>query len=95
LVTFVQIKKHFKTDYAIGTNLFTLQSRSDTMAKMYANAAKTPVTVMAEMDEILGLSGRRSSDAFICTPILGQTRRRMKNNIDIDIETRMVSTRFY
>lgn len=91
LVTFIQIKNHFKTDYAICTNLFTVQTRTDTLKKMYANAAKTPVPAIAEMDEILGNSERRSSDAFICTPIIGQIRRRMKNSIDIEIETRMVS----
>lgn len=91
LVTFIQIKNHLKTEYAIQTNLFTLNSRSDTLRKMYENAAKTPVPAIAEMDEILGNRDRRSSDAFICTPILGQIRRRMKNSIDIEIETRMVN----
>lgn len=90
LVTFIQIKNHYKTDYAIFTNLFTVETRTDTLRKMYENAAKTPVTAIAEMDEILGNRERRSSDAFICTPILGQIRRRMKNSIDIEIETRMV-----
>lgn len=91
LVTFIQIKNHFKTDYGIYTNLFTVQTRTDTLRKMYANAAKTPVPAITEMDEILGIRDRRSSDAFICTPIIGQIRRRMKNSIDIEIETRMVN----
>ncbi|CRK89440.1 CLUMA_CG003185, isoform A [Clunio marinus] len=89
LVTFVQIKNHFKTDYVITTNLFTVESRTDTLQKMYENAAKTPVPAIEEMDKILGHRDRRSSDAFICTPILGQVRRRMKNSIDIEIETNM------
>lgn len=89
-MTFIQIKNHYKTDYGITTNLFTVDSRTDTLRKMYENAAKTPVPVIAEMDEILGQRDKRSSDAFICTPILGQIRRKMKNNIDIEIETRMV-----
>lgn len=93
-MTFVQIKKHYKTDYAITTNLFTVDSRTDTLRKMYENAAKTPVPAIEEMDEILGQRDRRSSDAFICTPILGQLRRKMKNNIDIEIETRMVKIFF-
>lgn len=46
---------------------------------------------MAEMDRILGENERRSSDIFLCTPVLGMTRRRMKSNIDVEIETRMVS----
>ncbi|KAG5672074.1 hypothetical protein PVAND_002233 [Polypedilum vanderplanki] len=89
LVTFVQIKNHFKTDYKIHTNLFTVETRTESLTKMYANAAKTPVPAIEEMDEILGIRGRRSSDAFICTPILERTRRRLKNNIDIEIETRL------
>lgn len=58
---------------------------------MYEAAAKTPVTVMDELDKILGESRRRSSDAFLCTPVLGQIRHRMKNKIDLEIEIRMVS----
>lgn len=57
---------------------------------MYEAAAKTPVPVMDELDRILGENRRRSSDAFLCTPVLGQIRRRMKNKIDLEIEARMV-----
>lgn len=95
LVTFVQIKSHYKTDYEIGTKLFTVETRSATLAEMYDMAAKTPVAAINEMDRIMGHRDRRSSDAFICTPIMGQTRRRMNKNIDIDIETRMVSLYYY
>jgi hypothetical protein len=90
LMTFVQIKNHFKTDYGIQTSLFTIQTRTEALSKMYENAARTPVPAIEQMDEILGVRGRRSSDAFICTPILERTRKRLKNNIDIEIETRMV-----
>lgn len=93
-MTFVQIKNHFKTEYAIQTNLFTVDTRTESLSKMYENAAKTPIHTMAEMDELLGIRGRRSSDAFICTPILERTRRRLKG-IDIEIETRMVSETFF
>lgn len=58
---------------------------------MYEAAAKTPVPVMDELDRILGENRRRSSDAFMCTPVLGQIRRRMKGKIDLEIEARMVS----
>lgn len=91
-MTFLQIKNHFKTEYKITTNLFTVQTRTDTLQKMYDAAAKTPVPAIEAMDELIGIRGRRSSDAFICTPILERTRRRMKNKIDIEIETRMVSS---
>ncbi len=89
--TFLQIKNHFKTDYKITTNLFTVQTRTETLQKMYDAAAKTPVPAIQAMDDLIGIRGRRSSDAFICTPILERTRRRMKNKVDIEIETRMVS----
>lgn len=90
-VTFLHIKNHFKTDYGIATNLFTVQSRSEALSRMYEGAARTPVNAMDELDELMGIRGRRSSDAFFCTPILERTRKRMKGNIDIEIETRMVS----
>jgi hypothetical protein len=90
LVTFVQTKNHYKTSYEITTSLFTPNSRSEALIKLYEGASKTPVPAIMAMDEIVG-NKRRSSDAFICTPIIGQVRRKMKNNIDIEIETRMVS----
>lgn len=93
LVTFVQIKNHHRTDYAIQKNLFTVETRSQTIKEMYETAAKTPVPAIAEMDRILGYRDRRSSDAFICTPILGQLRRRIRANVELDIETRMVINR--
>lgn len=61
---------------------------------MYEGAAKTPVNAMDELDELMGIRGRKSSDAFICTPILERTRKRMKGNIDIEIDMRMVSGKF-
>lgn len=91
LATFVQIKNHFQTNRLIDTSLFTPSSRSDNLRELYDAAAKTPVGAMAEMDRILGENERRSSDIFLCTPVLGMTRRRMKSNIDVEIETRMVS----
>lgn len=72
-----------------------MQTRSEAINKMYDAAAKTPVHVMGELDELMGIRGRRSSDAFICTPILERTRRRLKNNVDIEIETRKVRFFFF
>lgn len=91
MATFVQIKNHFQANRLIDTSLFTPSSRSDNLRELYDAAAKTPVGAMAEMDRILGENERRSSDIFLCTPVLGMTRRRMKSNIDVEIETRMVS----
>lgn len=89
LMTFVQTKNHYKINYEVSTNLFTPDSRSEALKKLYEGASRTPVPAIMEMDELVG-NKRRSSDAFICTPIIGQVRRRMNNKIDIEIETRMV-----
>lgn len=89
LMTFVQTKNHHKTNYEVTTNLFTPESRTEALQKMYEGASRTPVPAIMEMDELAG-NKRRSSDAFICTPIIGQVRRRMNKKIDIEIETRMV-----
>ncbi|XP_059611005.1 uncharacterized protein LOC132257950 [Phlebotomus argentipes] len=91
LATFVHIKNHFKSTETFATALFTPATRSDAVRNLYEAAAKTPVCVMREMDRLLGQDERRASVAeiFMCTPVLGQTRRRMRCNIDVEIETRM------
>uniref|UniRef100_A0A1B0GNQ2 Uncharacterized protein n=1 Tax=Phlebotomus papatasi TaxID=29031 RepID=A0A1B0GNQ2_PHLPP len=93
LATFVHIKNHFKSTETFATALFTPATRSQAVRNLYEAAAKTPVCVMREMDRLLGQDGRRTSVAeiFMCTPVLGQTRRRIRCNIDVEIETRMVS----
>ena len=92
-MTFVQIKNHYNTKYNIETSLFTAETRSETLQNLYDAAAKTPVPVMAEMDRIAGQRDRKSSDAFLCTPVLGQTRRKLQAKIDMEIETRLVSVK--
>ncbi|XP_063706193.1 uncharacterized protein LOC134835252 [Culicoides brevitarsis] len=89
LITFANIKNHYKRKHEIQTSLFTPETRTDTLKEMYEAAAKTPVPVMDELDRILGENRRRSSDAFMCTPVLGQIRRRMKSKVDLEIEARM------
>jgi hypothetical protein len=89
-VSFARIKNHFSSNYAFETKLFTVNSRSDTIQKLYEAAAKTPVPTIEQLDKILGIRGRRSSDSFVCTPVLGQLRRRIKKNDNMEIETRVV-----
>lgn len=89
LMTFVQTKNHYISNYEVSLNLFTPESRTEALRKMYDGASRTPVPAIMEMDDLAG-NKRRSSDAFICTPIIGQVRRRMNDKIDIEIETRMV-----
>lgn len=87
LATFVQIKNHFQTNRPIQTSLFTPSTRSENLQQLYDAAAKTPVNAMEDLDRILGQQDRRSSDIFLCTPVLGQSRKRIKTNCNLDIET--------
>lgn len=93
LATFVQIKNHFRPVQRIETGLFTAGTRPDNVRQLYEAAAKTPVDAIDEMARLAGQprGGRRGSDVFLCTPVLGQNRRRMRTNVDVEIETRMVS----
>lgn len=93
LVAFSQIKNHYSTKYHIDTCLFTAETRTETLQELYDAAAKTPVSAIAEMDRIAGYneSDHLGSDAFLCTPVLGQTRRKLRAKVDMDIETRLPS----
>lgn len=93
LATFVQIKDHFRTTQRIDTGLFTAGTRPENVRQLYDAAAKTPVEAIDEMARLSGRADahRRGSDVFLCTPVLGQNRRRMRTNVDVEIETRMVS----
>lgn len=79
---FTPIENHFKSNYIISTSLFTAATRSKRINELYETAAKKPVHVIKEVND----------DMFLCTPVLGLTRRRIKRNIDEEIETRMVSS---
>lgn len=91
LITFVSIKNHFKQNQELSTQLFTPETRTDTLRELYDAAAKTPVYIMDEIDSLMGYRERRSSDAFLCTPVLGQLRYRMKRKVDLEIEAGKVS----
>ncbi|XP_055586755.1 uncharacterized protein LOC129739372 [Uranotaenia lowii] len=93
LVSFALIKNHYSTKYTIETSLFTAETRSETLQELYDAAARTPVPAIAEMDRLAGYSAneRRGSDAFLCTPVLGLARRKLKSTIDMEIETRLPS----
>lgn len=55
---------------------------------MYEAAAKTPISSMRELAEITG----EHDTELICTPVLGQKFRKMRSRIDVEIETRLVSS---
>lgn len=95
ITTFSLRTEHFSSceDVAATKNLFAVETRPESVHRLYEAAAKTPVHVMRQLDRYRR-DGRRSSRYFLCTPILGGERRsvaRIKHKPGIDIETRMVS----
>lgn len=56
---------------------------------LYNAATKTPVHAMRQLDR-WRRDGHRSSKFFVCTPVLGAKRRKIRRKSNIDIETRMV-----
>jgi hypothetical protein len=98
ITTFSLRKEHFSSgkDVAVTKNLFAVETRPESVRRLYEAAAKTPVHAMRHLDRYRR-DGRRSSRYFLCTPILGGERRsiaKIKHKSDIDIETRMVSGSF-
>lgn len=86
--TFAQIKNHFKSNHPLETSLFTTLTRTDNLKSLYEEASKIHNNVLHQFET---LDSNGNSELFICTPILGQTRKRQKSNIDVDIETGLVS----
>lgn len=89
ICTFALLKDHYATKQEFTTGLFNSQSRPKALQALYDAAAKTPVHLMRQMDR-WRRDGHRSSRFFLCTPVLGERRRKLRNKVDIDIETRMV-----
>lgn len=90
ICSFAQQKTHYTSKHEFSTNLFSSSSRSSALKELYEAAAKTPVHLMRQMDR-WRRDGHRSSRFFLCTPVLGAKRKKIRNMVDIDIETRMVS----
>ncbi|XP_045467782.1 uncharacterized protein LOC123676115 isoform X2 [Harmonia axyridis] len=88
ICTFALRKTHFSSNHNFAENLFCAETRPAALKALYSSAAKTPVTTMRQLDR-WRRDGHRSSRFFLCTPVLGQKRKRIKCNIDIDIETRV------
>lgn len=74
-------------------NLFNAETRPSSVQILYEAASKTPVHLMRQMDR-WRRDGHRSSRFFLCTPVLGAKRRKIKSKLNIDIETRVVSTKY-
>lgn len=90
ICTFALLKTHYASKHDFSTSLFSSDSRPRALRELYDAASKTPVHLMRQMDR-WRRDGHRSSRFFLCTPVLGARRKRIKNAVDIDIETRMVS----
>ncbi|XP_044756787.1 uncharacterized protein LOC123315236 [Coccinella septempunctata] len=88
ICTFALRKNHFSSQQNFSGNLFCADSRPAALKALYSSAAKTPVTTMRQLDR-WRRDGHRSSRFFMCTPVLGQRRKRIKCNVDIEIETRV------
>ncbi|KAL3277054.1 hypothetical protein HHI36_012415 [Cryptolaemus montrouzieri] len=88
ICTFALRKDHFTRKQEFASNLFSIETRPASLKALYSSASKTPVAVMRQLDR-WRRDGHRSSRFFMCTPVLGQKRKRIKCNGDIEIETRV------
>ncbi|CAH1373174.1 unnamed protein product [Tenebrio molitor] len=88
ICTFAVLKQHYAAKCDPDTNLFTAETRPRALQALYEAATKTPVHLMRQLDR-WRRDGHRSSRFFLCTPVLGNKRRKIRNKVDIDIETRM------
>ncbi|KAG5881455.1 hypothetical protein JTB14_025832 [Gonioctena quinquepunctata] len=88
ICTFALIKDHYVTKHELTTNLFAPTTRPRALQALYEAASKTPVHVMRQLDR-WRRDGHRTSRFFLCTPVLGAKRRKIRNRVDIDIETSM------
>ncbi|XP_066153154.1 actin remodeling regulator NHS [Euwallacea fornicatus] len=88
ICSFAQTKEHYAAKHPLDINLFGVETRPNALKSLYEAANKTPVHAMRQLDR-WRRDGHRSSRFFVCTPILGAKRRRIRGKVDIDIETRM------
>nr|CAD7573814.1 unnamed protein product [Timema californicum] len=88
ICAFSQREVHYQSAplEACGARLFGADSRPECVRRLYAAAARTPVPAMRQLDRYRR-DGHRSSRYFLCTPVLGGARRKIRTT-DIDIETR-------
>ncbi|KAL1509390.1 hypothetical protein ABEB36_004141 [Hypothenemus hampei] len=88
ICSFAQTKEHYVAKQSMNTNLFGVETRPEALRILYEAATKTPVHAMRQLDR-WRRDGHRSSKFFVCTPVLGAKRRKIRGKVDIDIETRM------
>ncbi|XP_057663117.1 serine-rich adhesin for platelets isoform X1 [Diorhabda carinulata] len=88
IASFAVFKNHFTAKQPLVTNLFVPDTRPTALRTLYETATKTPVHLMRQLDR-WRRDGFRSSRFFVCTPVLGAKRRKIRTKVDIDIETSM------
>ncbi|KAJ8917169.1 hypothetical protein NQ315_012661 [Exocentrus adspersus] len=88
ICSFALLKDHYASKHEPDTKLFLPETRPAALRALYDAATKTPVHLMRQLDR-WRRDGHRTSRFFLCTPVLGAKRKRIRGNIDIDIETRM------
>lgn len=67
--------------------LFTRETRSRSVQALYEAAKKSPINLIKHEKGILD---NADNTEFLCTPVLGQTTRKMKTKINAEIEIRLV-----
>ncbi|ERL87162.1 hypothetical protein D910_04562 [Dendroctonus ponderosae] len=92
ICSFAQTKEHYAAKHPLDTNLFGADTRPDSLKALYEAATKTPVHAMRQLDR-WRRDGHRSSRFFVCTPVLGAKRRKIRAKVNIEIETRMTTAR--
>ncbi|CAH2012247.1 unnamed protein product [Acanthoscelides obtectus] len=89
---FAALKSHYQSRKCPakdeGLSLFTAANRPRALSALYAAATTGPVAAVRQLDR-WRRDGQRSSGFFVCTPVLQAKRRRMRQKVDIEIETRM------
>ncbi|XP_018561614.2 uncharacterized protein LOC108903802 isoform X1 [Anoplophora glabripennis] len=88
ICSFALLKNHYAAKQQPDVGLFRPETRPAALEALYNAATKTPVHLMRQLDR-WRRDGHRTSRFFLCTPVLGAKRRKIRSNVDIDIETRM------
>ncbi|KAK4294608.1 hypothetical protein Pmani_032775, partial [Petrolisthes manimaculis] len=88
LRTFSERQSHYEHGTPTTTSLFTHESRTQDLSKLYHSAAQTPLHIMREIDQLRD-DGERSSRYFFCEPVLADSLKKDKlRKLNLDIETR-------
>ncbi|XP_063237349.1 mucin-5AC isoform X2 [Bacillus rossius redtenbacheri] len=77
ICTFSQRARHYSSALPPAAGLFGAETRPQAVRRLYEAAARTPVPALRQLD-------RRASRLFVCTPVLGASRRAHQRHLDIE-----------